>query len=239
MLKQLLTIGLLATLFSACTDTRGTRIAYGNKGSEVFYTEHVTADEAKRFGDFLDKTLDFFSGDAISVQLDKDTNGDYLFRMVSADGAENRADFISSAKSACRAVSEEVFDNKPVHFHFLNAKYELKRVVFFESLGLKQVTNGVVFYLKDKEAPSGLADFASQFKLSSLNEDSEEPVFQIKHSHDSCYITMLDRQNKYLDPIYRQKLQDNLAWKMLGGQLGIFYFGDFDLNSMGEALLLK
>ena len=61
MLKQLLTIGLLATLFSACTDTRGTRIAYGNKGSEVFYTEHITADEAKRFGDFLDKTLDFFA----------------------------------------------------------------------------------------------------------------------------------------------------------------------------------
>lgn len=96
----------------------GTKLEF-NK-AELYYTKSVTADEAKRLGDYCVKE-ELFSDNKLSTQIDKN-NGTYQFRMVLKKGSENEAALLQSAKLLADGMSREVFNGAKVEFYACDDK---------------------------------------------------------------------------------------------------------------------
>jgi hypothetical protein len=122
--KPIFLIFLLLVLLAACTNY-GTKLTFNN--GELFYTKNVTEDEANMLGKFL-VADGFFSGDQISVQLDKKDDR-YLFRMASREGVEDSANFLSLAKEYTGRLSTEVFNGAPVDFQFCDTHLKTKKEI--------------------------------------------------------------------------------------------------------------
>lgn len=103
-------------------------------GGELYYTKSINTDEAERLGNFLVEQ-DFFSGDKISVQIDK-IDDVYQFRMVSKEGVEEKQENITMAQSFVMTISNQVFNDAPVNFHFCDEYFETKLEVPFPINGL-------------------------------------------------------------------------------------------------------
>jgi hypothetical protein len=113
---------------AACQNPNyGTKLLFNN--GELFYTDQVTESEATQLGEYLVQE-GFFSGDTISIQIDKDKET-YLFRMASQEGAETDSVSISLASMFTYQLSENVFAGAPVDFHFCDDKMKTKKVVPF------------------------------------------------------------------------------------------------------------
>lgn len=131
-MKPKITFLLLAFFLTAlisCSNY-GSKLTFNN--GELYYTNNVTEAEANRLGEFLVQD-GFFSGNTISVQLDK--SGDtYLFRMVSQEGVENDPTYLALAEAYTGTLSEKIFNGSPVDFHFCDTSLKTKKEVKYKPL---------------------------------------------------------------------------------------------------------
>lgn len=94
----------------------GTKLEF--KKCDLYYTKAVTADEAKRLGEYCVRE-ELFGDNKISTQIDK-SDGTYQFRMVVKSGSENDEQLIRAAKTLAEGMSREVFSGAKVEFYACN-----------------------------------------------------------------------------------------------------------------------
>lgn len=91
-----------------------------NKGGELIYTNRINTSEAQQLAEFL-YTTEFFSDSAIvTVLIDRDLDR-YLFKMISQEGVAEDEHYRELAAEYARSMSEQLFDNAPVDFYFVNS----------------------------------------------------------------------------------------------------------------------
>lgn len=111
-MKRLLSlIAIVSVLFVAC-NSYGDK--YTVKNSEIYYKDGMTADDAKKLGDFLAKNGYFDSTNKKSVQLLKDKDSIAVkFVVDKAKVNENKgSEFLFTIIGS--AISSEVFPGKPL-----------------------------------------------------------------------------------------------------------------------------
>lgn len=119
-------IGLLALFIICSCKNYGEKLPYGK--SDLYYTDNVSKEEAKKMGDFLQANQFFPEDKKISVQLDK-ASDTFLFRMVVMDNFLNDSSYAESAKFTVGEISKNVFDTKPVIMHFCDEYFKTVKVV--------------------------------------------------------------------------------------------------------------
>lgn len=124
-MRYLLAFAILL-IISSC-DNYGKKIKYGK--NDLFYTEKVTEDQAKKLGDVLEKAGFWSNGDQRkSVQLDKSADT-FLFRMVVQDKFRDDQQFIEKAKTGITELSQNAFNSQPVVMHFCDNHLKTVRIV--------------------------------------------------------------------------------------------------------------
>jgi len=94
--------------------------------NQLYYTDNVTASEAKKLGDYL-KTQGFFSDDSeVDVKIDKQ-NEIYIFSLIVTEDYQSNNEFADNMKQACNELSENVFNNKKVRIDFCNNKFQIQK----------------------------------------------------------------------------------------------------------------
>lgn len=208
-MKKAITIALAMIAMASCSDYRGTRITFGT--GDVYFTPNVTEAETQKFGKFLLEELHFFEGTPVTFQLDK-TNGEYQVRMVSIPNAENRIEMVNGAKTLTWALSEEVFNNQPVNFHFCDErKMKVRRSVMFERIGTKQVVGSTVFY-------SNLDKVSFRELSAAIQSDSilAESTYRLTGNPDGkVSVYMLERSFMDRKDVLKKQAGEGLAkWKL-------------------------
>lgn len=131
-MKNTLSILLLLVLLAACGSGYGDKLKFG-KG-ELFYTDKVTQDEAKRLGKFLDDSHMFPDDRQVSYQIDK-AGESYVFKIVIADEKYNYdSKFTADVQIITGFMSKDVFKNKPVEYWLCNDKFEPVKKIPFKAL---------------------------------------------------------------------------------------------------------
>ncbi len=115
---------LLPAIFG-CTNY-GTKLEYG-KG-ELFYTAAVSEAEAKKLGEFMDKTGYFKGDEGKSVQLDKQGTT-YEVKFVMSKGAEKDQAAVQASEAMARLISKRVFDQHLVRVHICDDQFKTLKVV--------------------------------------------------------------------------------------------------------------
>lgn len=104
---------------------------YGTKlefdGTEVYYTDNVTKDEAEKLGKFLVEQQ-FTDGKKKSVQFDKKDDL-YLFRMVTKEGFKLDAEKKSLFKTFTNLISTHVVDGAEVEIQLCDNKFNTTEVI--------------------------------------------------------------------------------------------------------------
>jgi hypothetical protein len=103
----------------------GTRLDLN--GSDLYYTDSVTAAEAKRLRRHLLETHTF-DGAAGTFQLNKDGSR-YQFRMMVQPGAEDDQQTIFASNALGMRLSGAVFGGKVVEIHLCDENFDTLRVV--------------------------------------------------------------------------------------------------------------
>ncbi|MBK6729777.1 MAG: hypothetical protein IPG60_02035 [Bacteroidetes bacterium] len=126
MFKKTILGVIISLLLVACT-------GYGNRldfnGGELYYTKAIDKEEANALGNYLVEQ-NFFSGDKISVQIDK-VEEVYQFKMVSKEDAEANPENVTNAQSFAMSLSNEVFNGAPVNFYFCDSYFKTKLEIPF------------------------------------------------------------------------------------------------------------
>lgn len=192
---------LFCLLFSGCGDARGKRISVA-KG-ELFYAQSIPEPDAQRLAVFLRDSLGFFDEKHITMQIDMDTRGDYILRMVSETGLENDADFRKSALAVSRMVSEQVFADKAVHFVFVNENMESKGNVPFSSLGKRFRFGGFTVYAAEGVGEALTKAFGE--KLVGQPFLPKEGIFQLR-ADTAYHMAFLAGPSEMTDSMFRVQL---------------------------------
>lgn len=205
---------ILCCFWVACSDTRGQHKTFGE--GEVFYTPKITEQEAMRFGTFMNEKQRFFENGRVTFQLDRsERNNAILVRMVSKPNTENRAEMLDAAKALTWGLSEEVFENQPVNFHFCSEK-DMKTIkeVQFEFIGKKNALcqGRLVVYAM----PNALTD------LNNLEACCCKPTIL-----DSVGTLTIRLNKNQVQIVNAANLSENKWLKPLLQPLGKVYFTDF------------
>ena len=103
---------------------------YGSKlsfeGTDVYYTEEVTEEEAQRLGEYLVQT-GFADGREKSVQLTK-RDSVYLFRMVVMEGATKDSTNDLTFEAMAVTLSYNAFNKAPVQLEACDNRFNTLRV---------------------------------------------------------------------------------------------------------------
>jgi hypothetical protein len=105
---------------------RGGEIYYGS-GGEIYYGSPVTADEARRLGEYLERR-DFFKPTQPAVGLGKKT-GTYQFSLPAAEEQYQDEEVLVKCAGIAAALSEEVFTGAPVEVHLCDGRWRTRTVV--------------------------------------------------------------------------------------------------------------
>lgn len=130
MKKQLYILLLLLSIIISSCNPYGEKLEF--KATEVYYTEHVTKQEAQKLGEFL-VSSEFADGRKKSVQLTKnEESGNYTFRMVTNEKAQKEDSYDILFKAISIQISDSVFNGKAVDFHVCNNTFKTLRVIPFK-----------------------------------------------------------------------------------------------------------
>ena len=132
---SVLLFGVLALTLSACSNY-GEKVVV-NEG-EVYYTEGISEEMAQDLGNFL-VASGYFDGEPKSVQLTKDENDGYVFRMVFQEEAINDPQYEQLAKVFSNQISQEILNGEPVTMEFTNTTFETQKSIAFEPMKLETV----------------------------------------------------------------------------------------------------
>jgi hypothetical protein len=119
-------IGLIALVIICSCKNYGEKLQYGK--SDLYFTENVNKEEAKKMGDFLQASQFFPVDKKISIQLDK-ASDTFLFRMVVMDSFVNDSSYIETAKLMVSEMSKNAFAEKPVIMHFCDQYFKTVKIV--------------------------------------------------------------------------------------------------------------
>lgn len=126
----MLLLPLIAVLFVSCSNY-GEKLEF-NKG-EVYYTEGISQEMAEKLGNFL-VTSGYFDGNPKSVQLTKDGEKGYLFRMVFQEEAINDPQYEQLAKMFSWQISQEILSGEPVTMEFTDDTFKTQKSIAFEPM---------------------------------------------------------------------------------------------------------
>lgn len=124
-------IALLCAFQVSCSDY-GKKIEY--PGGELYYTDKVSEDDAKKLGEFLvaEKFFKTENPIKISVQLSKEQDT-YLFRMVSKEGISlDDTKYTDGANALTGALSVSVFNNANVNFQYCDKNFKTIKEIPFQ-----------------------------------------------------------------------------------------------------------
>lgn len=88
------------------------------KGGAIYYRSTVTADEAQRLRDFLER-IDFFNPVQPAVEVEKEA-GTYHFRLVVTDETHQDEEALVKCAVLAAGLSDEVFAGAAVEVHLCN-----------------------------------------------------------------------------------------------------------------------
>ena len=126
-----LTILFLITFSCSTNEEEALEKKFGKQitknGLQLFYTDNVSEEEAKRLINYLVKS-EFVDGEQKTVQLNK-SGKTYEFRMVVKKGIEQDQEYIEIGKYFTIELSESVFNNSPVDIHLCDELLNTIRVI--------------------------------------------------------------------------------------------------------------
>lgn len=118
----------LFMLFAAQSASAQTLPKVSQKMFDLYYTENVTRQEAKKLLDYL-IAENFTDGSReVAAQLDK-SGKTYEFKFNVKKGIDTDPDFIKLAKTLSTEISSDVFNKAPVDIHLMDDNFKLLRVI--------------------------------------------------------------------------------------------------------------
>lgn len=96
--------------------------------SHVYYTDNITASQAKNLGDYLKSESFFISDSEIDIKIDKQKDI-YIFSMIVDDSYLNDEEFIKSTKISSKYISQNVFENSKVRIDLCNNKFKVLKSI--------------------------------------------------------------------------------------------------------------
>lgn len=124
----LLMTAALLLILSACSNY-GTKLKVGDE-DELYYTDKVTEDEAKKMGDFLleNKILFVNDGNTVSAQMDKD--GDVVIvRFVVQEKFFEDKTIHNQFQMIADMLSFRLYNGGPVEAHICNDKLKTQKAM--------------------------------------------------------------------------------------------------------------
>ena len=123
-------------LFPILTLALLTACGYGESvtfnGTEVYYKDGATLEDAEKLGEYLVES-EFADGVEKSVMIVKNEDGEYVFRMVVQEGAEEGNDALFGLMAM--GISMSAFDGEPVHFEACDVLFNTLKTVPYSSFG--------------------------------------------------------------------------------------------------------
>ncbi len=107
----------------------GTHLKF--EGSDLFYTNRVSEDEARKLGEYLVTTGFFQKDNPGTVQLTKE-GSIYQLRMVTKKGSEEDLSLLQSTGMFAAYISQDVFNKAPVEVHLCDGRLKTLKVITFE-----------------------------------------------------------------------------------------------------------
>lgn len=117
-------------LFIIACNSYGEKLTF--KGTDVYYTESISKDEAEKLGNYLVSSK-FADGKEKSVQITKDeTSGNFVFRMVTKPEAAKDSTYNFIFKFMAMQLSDSVFNKAKVDFHVCDNTFKTLKVISYE-----------------------------------------------------------------------------------------------------------
>jgi hypothetical protein len=115
--------------FSTVHEIQG--IHYGTKleldGNSVYFTEPVSDQEARRFGEYL-REAGFFSGNGFMALLKKDKSG-FQFHYPVKEILEDTAGYFEAVKIVAGSLSRDIFEGQKVSIHLCDEYFNVENVI--------------------------------------------------------------------------------------------------------------
>ncbi len=121
-MKKLLFL-ILPLLLASCTDY-GEKVTYN--GTDVYYKDGATLEDADKLGAYLEEA-EFADGVEKSVMIVKNEGGNYVFRMVVQEGAEEGNDTMFQLMAM--GISMGAFDNQPIDVDLCDNTFQTLKTI--------------------------------------------------------------------------------------------------------------
>lgn len=173
---------------------------YGTKmevnGSDLFYTDNVTKEEATKLGDFLKEIGYFKDGNKIAVQLDRD--GDtYVMRFVVVDDYKDKEPYPGVFQFMGASASYSVFDGKPVAVHLTDGKLKTRETIEPEDVGKILKADKITLHYTKRVKKEDAEKTLAYLKNSQKNEEKKpEQLFQLD-SENNVFIVRIRVRGDY------------------------------------------
>lgn len=199
---------------------------YGEKisvdGTDVYYKDGVTKEEAVSLGTFLEESS-FTNGKAKSVQIVKQDDT-YQFRMVIKDGYEDDPEYIEMAEAYSASISSSVFHGAQVEMHLCDKDLETLRVVKMTqgvTLGYnKKDIDGIEFQY-DNNVTEGEVDGLSALLVDTGFAEGEIIGVLFLKEYLGHQLFLEVAEENYTDEAFREYMQSysqRIADEILDGQ---------------------
>lgn len=127
-LKNIVLIS-FSTLLLACSGY-GKKLQY--QKTEVYYTDKVEKADAEKLGDFLVRS-EFAGKNEKSIQLTKNEEGNFVFRMVTSKDAAESKTYETVFKLYAKQISDSVFNKQPVDFDVCDNTFKTLKTIPFKT----------------------------------------------------------------------------------------------------------
>jgi hypothetical protein len=118
--------GLIIAMMIYSADIPDNSIAYGK--NNVYYTNSVSEAEARKLGDYFKGDV-FNDNSKIDFKLDKEKDT-YVFSMPIKDASDiNDQKFMDDMNECRKALSKDVFNNKPVRVDICDGKFKVLKSI--------------------------------------------------------------------------------------------------------------
>lgn len=108
----------------------GTRMDQGT--ATIYRSYAVDAATAQKVTDYL-VSIGFIGTKPLTIAYDIEGD-DFIYEILTAEGAENNPDVVDANKAIAGLISSEVLNNKPIRMHFLADDYAIKASYPFEEI---------------------------------------------------------------------------------------------------------
>ncbi len=202
-----------SALLSSCGD--GRRVEFAN--GDVYYTENVQEEEARKLGEFFEQKK-YFNEKRERVEVDR--SGEiYKVRMPVSDDQQNSAAYLAGVKTMSLELSKNAFNDARVEIDLTDEKFNSLKVVPPTNYGTRLGFNGADLYYTP--AVSAVeAKRLGTFLVKDKYFDGRPATVQLARSGQRYAFRVMVKPGLYKDTAFLQRC------RLFGARLSRNVFGN-------------